>query len=95
MRINGRYYANYEDYESGFWNNNYAIRIDSMNFVANANNAQEAIDYVIDYCEWFRPGMLMRQDEVEQEEHLDDYICGGNHCRYINSLNVNIEKIFK
>lgn len=92
MHIN---YVNLDDWNAGFWNNNYAINIDSIEFIANANSAQDAIDYVIDYCEGFLPGLLMDQNDVDDEEFLDDYICGGNHGRYINSLNVNIEKIDK
>lgn len=94
MNKNGFYYVNLDDYDENFWGKNYIINVEGVNFVANADNFQDAIDFIIDYCEWFLPGLLMTQDEVDEEEFLNDYICGGNHGRYINTPEVHLVKVY-
>ncbi|MFW6001942.1 MAG: hypothetical protein ACOCQD_01225 [archaeon] len=94
MRTDGFFYVNYDDYRENFWENDYIINIGGINFVANADNVQDAIDYIIDYCEDNLPGLLMTQEEVDEEEFIQDYICGGNHGRYINTPEVYIVNVY-
>lgn len=92
MKINDFYYVNLDDYNENFWGKNYIISIDGINFIANVESLQEAMDLIIDYCERDMPGMLLSQNEVDEEEFLDDYICGGNHSRYLSTTEVHIVK---
>lgn len=93
------YYPNPEDLKESFWKQNYEIVISRCGFTfqVNADNAQDAIDYVIDYIEeqgWI--GLLLSADdqqELESDGYLDDYICGGNHSRYLNTHNVTINQL--
>ena len=87
-------YLNKDDYDEQFWCNNYKITVSSQGiiYIVNADCAQDAIDIVIDHCEKEAPGLLWSRDE-ENEWEMDDYICGGNHCRYLSTHNVRIEQI--
>lgn len=85
------YFVNRYDYNNKFWKNDYEITIDGIEFTVNADNESEAFDFLIDYCEEHIPGLIMSEkEEVELEHFLDDYVCGGNHGRYINSYNISI-----
>jgi len=88
-------YPNKDDYEDNFWNNNYRVTLtmQGIEFLVNADNKQDAIDYVIDYCQDNIPGLLMTIEEQEQEEYLEDYISGGNEGLYLNTYNINIVEI--
>jgi hypothetical protein len=89
------HYPNKSDYDEHFWKHNYRILLTSqgIEFRVNADNDQDALDYVIDYCEENLPGLIMSREEEEEEEYLDDYICGGNHSVYLNTHNVHIEEV--
>lgn len=57
------------------------------------DNESDAIDNWLDYAEKHWPGLIMTPEEVEEKERegrLDDYICGGNHGVYLNSLNYRL-----
>ena len=85
--------VNKDDYEENFWNHNYKITVTAqgLEFIVNANNEQDAIDYLIDYCQEHHPGLLMTHEETFEEEFIDDYICGGNEGLYLNTYNIHIE----
>ena len=90
------YYPNPDDFKEKFWKCNFEIVISRYGFTfhVNADHAQAAIDEVIDYIEaqgW--EGLLFSREDEQTEEHLDDYISGGNHSRYLNTYNVTINQI--
>ena len=89
------HYANKDDFEYKFWKRFYIIHVTSQDimFAVNSDNAQDALDWVIDYCEENIPGLLMEREEEEEEEYLEDYYCGGNSGRYLNSYNIRIEEV--
>ena len=88
-------FPNREDWANNFWKHNYLIMLTAhgIPFAVNADNEQDALDYVIDYCEEHMPGLLMSHEEEKEEKYLDEYICGGNHGRYLNTLTIQIEEI--
>lgn len=88
-------YPNIDDYKVDFWNNRYKITVSAQGFefFVNADCLSDAIDIVIDYCEEKLPGLLFSAEEEEEQEFLDEYFCGGNHCRYFNTYNIRIEKL--
>lgn len=88
-------YPNKDDFDAHFWKHDYRVLVSSqgIEFIVNADCEQDAIDYVIDYCEKHSSGLIMSRDDEEKEEYLDDYISGGNHGRYLNTTNVHIERI--
>lgn len=100
------YFPNIEDWNEDFWPNNYLIQVTAQGipFAVNAEHEQDAIDYIIDYCEEHMPGLLYTHEEAEElrqesitdygdERYIDDYISGGNHCLYLSTHNVHIEKL--
>lgn len=95
------YFPNIEDWKNNFWKNNYLVRLTSQGipFAVNADSEQDAMDYIIDYCEDYLPGLLMDEEEekVTREtapEYLEeDFYCGGNHSRYLNTREIYIEQI--
>lgn len=94
----GPYYPNKDDYDSQFWKGNYKVLVTAqgIEFIVNADNEQDAIDYVIDYCEENLPGLIMsdeEEQELQTEGHLDDYIQGGNHSKYLNTYDVHISRV--
>lgn len=86
------YYPNKEDYQDHFWHFNFKIEIDGIVFYVNAGDTQDAVDYLIDYCEEHLPGLLLTRKEEEEEEYLQECVCGGNHGRFIASRNIQINK---
>lgn len=85
----------YINEETKFWDHSYRVWLSEYTFViVNADNDQDALDYAIDYAEeqnW--EGLFLTDDEVkelEQEGYLEEHISGGNHGRYLSSLNVRI-----
>jgi len=91
------YYPNENDWSEKFWNNNYRIIVSAqgVEFFVNADNEQEAIDYIIDYCEDNLPGLLWDDEDLYEmtEDERDEYICGGNHGRYLSTHNIYIETV--
>lgn len=86
------HYPNKEDWDSKFWKNNYRISLGFGSvFMVNADNEQDALDYVIDYCEDNLPGFIMTEKEESEEDYLDDYVSGGNNGKYLNTFNIHIE----
>ena len=88
-------YPNKDDYEEKFWRHNYRILVSmqGIEFIVNADNEQDAIDYIIDDCEENYPGLLWSREEEEEQEYLEEYICGWNHGRYLSTHNIHIEEI--
>ena len=86
------------DWNAKFWKNQYKVTMSEHGPVLyiNADHAQDALDYAIDYCRekgW--KGLFLDQKEVmdlEAEGFLEDYISGGNEGLYLSSLYVFIEK---
>ena len=78
-----------------FWKNIYLIELTRFGFpyLVNAAHEQDAIDFLIDYLEENEPGLLFGREEESEEEFLDEYICGGNHCRYLNTHHVRIRLV--
>jgi len=70
------FFPNRDDWAEDFWKRNYLVRLTTvgMPFAVNADNEQDALDYVIDYCEEHMPGLLMSHEEEEEEEHLDEFV---------------------
>ena len=87
-------FPNKDDWNQSFWKKDYVIYLTAhgIPFAVNADNEQDAIDYVIDYCEENYPGLIMTREE-EEEEFLDDYVCGGNHSRYLYTYNIHIKEL--
>ena len=88
-------YPNRDDWDGGFWRNNYMVYLSEFGipFAVNADNEQDALDYVIDHCEIHCPGLIMSHTDEEEEEYLDEYLCGGNHGRYLNTDYIHIEQV--
>ena len=87
-------YVNLEDWNNNFWKNKYLISMLDMRYAVNADHEQDAMDYVIDYCEekgWY----AMTEQEISEEKYLDEYVNGGNHGIFLNVPwhNVNIERL--
>jgi len=80
------YYPNRSDWFNSFWKYHYLVNVDGWLFAVNANHEQDALDYVIDHCEKYVKHLLMIPEDVEEEEYLEDYICGGNHGRYFSCM---------
>lgn len=89
------HYPNKDDFDEKFWKHNYKVLLTAqgIEYHVNAANEQDALDFVIDYCEEHHPGLLMTREEQEEEEYLEDYICGGNHGLYLNTHHVFIEEL--
>ena len=64
-----------------------------IQFIVNADHEGDAFDYVIDYCEENLPGLIMTYEDEAKEEYLAEYICGGNHGRYLSTRNVFIKEM--
>jgi hypothetical protein len=79
-------YVNPEDWNNNFWKNKYLISmpaIGTSHFAVNADHEQDAMDYVIDYCEekgWY----AMTEQEILEEKYLGEYVNGGNHGIFLN-----------
>lgn len=83
-----------------FWSKLYLIQLTSQGipYVVNANHESDAIDYLIDYCEEHSPGLIMSEEEEarmyeEEPAYLDEFIQGGNHGRYLNTINIRFDEI--
>lgn len=89
------HYPNKDDYLESFWIHNYKILVSAqgIEFCVNAACEQDALDYVIDYCEEFLPGLLWPRKEAVTDEFISEYICGGNHGRYLSTHNIHIEEL--
>lgn len=86
---------NKDDWNSSFWKHDYIVSVTSqgIRFAVNADNAQDAIDEIIDYCESNLPGLIFSREEEADEEYLEEFIHGGNHGRYLNTRNIHFETI--
>ena len=87
--------VNRDDWNSSFGTHDYLVHVTAqgIRFAVNADHEGDAIDAIIDHCEDHAPGLLMDDDDIEEltaDGFLDDYICGGNHGRYISTLNVSV-----
>ena len=100
ITINGNretvHFVNPSDYDEGFWGHNYLVRLTAQGiaYAVNASCEQDAIDFVIDYCEEHHPGLLLDDDavaELDKEGFLDEYISGGNHGRHLSTHTVSIK----
>lgn len=59
----------------------------SFEGIVYADCEQDAIDSIIDYwqeTEEKTPGYFLSEKEIQGEKYLDDYIYGGNNCRYLS-----------
>jgi len=81
-----------------FWKHLYHVYLSEITgyLKVNADHEQDALDYAIDYAEemgW--EGLFFSNEEINNmpDEEIDEYICSGNHCRYLNSHNVTIEQV--
>lgn len=91
---------NYVNEEEKFWKHSFKVHLhefDTEGILINADHEQDALDYAIDYAEeqkW--EGLFLSNEQIEElekEGFLEDYISGGNHGRYLSSLNVTIIKL--
>lgn len=89
------YYPNLSDWEEHFWEHDYLIRLTEQGipFAVNADCEQDAIDYIIDYCEENLLGLVMSREEEEEEEFLEEYIFGGDHGIYLNTCYITIKEV--
>lgn len=86
------------DWEGGpFWKHIYLIELTRFGFpyLVNADYDAAAIDFLIDYLEENEPGLLFSREEEEglAEDYLDEYVSGGNNCRYINTEHIRIREV--
>ena len=88
MKTHYAYYPNQDDFVHNFWNHNYTVLVTAqgIRFVVNADNEQDAIYYIIDYCQEHLTGLVFTPDEAHNlrlesikdygdERYIDDYIC--------------------
>ena len=72
--------------DSEFWENRYEIELNhAPGFIVYASNLQDALDYMIDFWEETEsdnPGYFLSEKEIKEEEYLEEYVYGGNYCRY-------------
>jgi hypothetical protein len=75
-----------EDSRGPFWKDTYLLQMIGGNYVINADNDQEAIDYFIDWSEKNTPGYLFSPEEEAEleDDEREDYITGGNAGRMLN-----------
>jgi len=90
--------VNPDDILNSFWDNTYLIHLTSQNilFVVNADCEQDAIDEMIDYIESMQwEGLLLDYNDPDDLEMIEsgNYICGGNHGRYLSTYHIRIEKL--
>jgi hypothetical protein len=88
----------YVNETSKFWKHSYKVWLSEFNYViVNADYEQDALDFAIDYAEsqnW--NGLFLTEEErkeIENDGFLDDYVSGGNHGKYLSSLNVTIVQL--
>lgn len=90
---------NYVNEDEKFWKYSFRVHLHELDegILINADHEQDALDYAIDYAEdqkW--EGLFLTQEQIEElgkEGFLEDYMSGGNHGRYLSSLNVTITKL--
>lgn len=83
-------YVNPDDINDGFWNYNITITIENKKFIVNANHVQDALDYIVDYCEEYLPGLLIDPDDEDDQR---DMIIAGNHSRFLSVESIHLENI--
>ena len=91
--------VNPDDIVENFWGHNYNVTLSrhGPTLLVNASYEGDALDFAIDYAEsqsW--EGLFLDQDDIQELESdgfLDDYVSGGNHGRYLSSLNVRIVEV--
>ena len=90
------YYPNRDDWDESFWKHDYIVALTEQGipFVVNADNEQDAVDYVIDDCQKNHPGLIMSREEEDEEEFLDEYISGGNEGLHLNTTYIHIQQIW-
>jgi hypothetical protein len=93
-------YPNRDDWNEGFYKNNYIVYVGFTGhpFAVNADNEQDALDFVIDHCEESGYlGLVATHDELVDDGMSDDeiaeYYCGGNHSLYLTANNIRIETV--
>lgn len=93
--------VNPDDFEVNFWGHNYQVILDRFtSVIVNAEHDQAAIDYAIDYAEENIPNLLLDENDIQEiiqehgEDGLQDYICGGNHSRYIAEMGATVFEQF-
>ena len=91
-------FVNPDDINDSFWKHDYLILLTRFGiaFVINADHEQDAIDFMIDYIEsrkW--DGLLLDYNDPDDLELIesDEYICGGNHGRYLSTYHIAIDMI--
>lgn len=87
-------FANPGEWATRFWKHNYRVTLDmGVSFWVNADDEQEALDFVIDYCEEHRfVGFVASPGEITEEE-AEEYACGGNHGLYLTTNTLYIEEV--
>ena len=88
----------YVNERTKFWKHSFKVWLSEFNdVIVNADHEQDALNFAIDYAEkqeW--EGLFLCSEEIEELEKdgfLDDYVSGGNHGKYLSSLNINIIKL--
>jgi hypothetical protein len=83
-----------------FWKHSYRVHLSELDpdgILINADNEQDALDSAIDYAESQGWEGLFLDDadihELENDGYLEEHISGGNHGRYLSSLNVTITQL--
>ena len=90
--------VNPDDIKESFWNSTYLIWVTAQGilFLVNADCEQDAIDEMIDYIESMKwDGLLLDYNDSDDMEMIEsgDYICGGNHGRYLSTYHIRIESL--
>ena len=91
-------FVNPDDIKESFWKRDYLIQITRFGipFIVNADCEQDAIDEIIDYIEAMKwDGLLLDYNDSDDLEMIEsgDYICGGNHSRYLSTYHIRIESL--
>ena len=84
-----KHYPNIDDYQENFWNYNYRVLLTAqgIEFFVNADNEQDALDYIMDYIvDNDMPGLWQ-----EYSDNDIDYISAGNYGYQFTTHNIYIE----
>lgn len=87
-------FANPGEWANKFWKHNYRVTLDlGVAFWVNADCEQDALDYVIDYCEEHRfIGFIASHGEIDEDDE-DVFVCGGNHGLYLTTDTFFIQEV--
>jgi hypothetical protein len=84
-------FANPNDWTAHFWKHDYIVTLDfGVKVAVNADNEQDALDYVIDFFEVRGyNGFVAELGEIEDDR---EYYVGGNHSLALTSDYIDVKE---